>query len=143
MLPAYREAAERGQVELSTSPFYHPILPLLCDSDVHLRAHPGAARPAPQVRSGRMMRGCRLARALSLHESVFGHRPRGYVALGRVGLGRGDRADARKRGVEWTATDEDILARSLDAALAARRVRACAAARPACTGRTESGPTAR
>jgi alpha-amylase/alpha-mannosidase (GH57 family) len=34
VIPEYREAAERGQVELSTSPFYHPILPLLCDTDV-------------------------------------------------------------------------------------------------------------
>ncbi|MEQ1473723.1 MAG: glycoside hydrolase, partial [Candidatus Acidiferrum sp.] len=33
VLPAYREAAQRGQVELSTTPFYHPILPLVCDSD--------------------------------------------------------------------------------------------------------------
>ena len=31
ILPA---AAATGRVELSTSPFYHPILPLLCDSDV-------------------------------------------------------------------------------------------------------------
>ena len=28
VIPEYREAAARGQVELSTSPFYHPILPL-------------------------------------------------------------------------------------------------------------------
>ena len=32
VVPEYREAARRGQVELSTSPFYHPILPLLCDT---------------------------------------------------------------------------------------------------------------
>src|SRR6478752_9287802 len=45
VIPAYRAAAERGHVELATSPFYHPILPLLCDSDIHRRAHPGAAGP--------------------------------------------------------------------------------------------------
>src|SRR6266850_2057310 len=27
VLPAYREAAQRGQIEISTTPFYHPILP--------------------------------------------------------------------------------------------------------------------
>ena len=31
VLPAYREAAVRGQVELTTTPFYHPILPLIAD----------------------------------------------------------------------------------------------------------------
>ena len=40
VVPEYRDAAAREQVELSTSPFYHPILPLLCDTDVHFRAHP-------------------------------------------------------------------------------------------------------
>src|SRR5713101_2197706 len=34
VLPAYRQAAASGQVELTTTPFYHPILPLVCDSDV-------------------------------------------------------------------------------------------------------------
>ncbi|HMH80575.1 MAG TPA: hypothetical protein VK514_10150, partial [Candidatus Acidoferrum sp.] len=34
VLPIYREAAERGQIEVSTTPFYHPILPLVCDSDI-------------------------------------------------------------------------------------------------------------
>src|SRR5881394_3661208 len=45
VVPEYRAAAERGQVEISASPFYHPILPLLCDTDVYLRTHPEAPRP--------------------------------------------------------------------------------------------------
>src|SRR6185503_15978834 len=42
VLPAYRKAADDGRIELSVSPYYHPILPLLCDSDAHREAHPGA-----------------------------------------------------------------------------------------------------
>src|SRR5262245_21286559 len=45
VVPAYRKAAARGQAELSTTPYYHPILPLLCDSDAHREAHPGALVP--------------------------------------------------------------------------------------------------
>src|SRR5579872_5601572 len=30
VIPEYRAAADRGQIEISASPFYHPILPLLC-----------------------------------------------------------------------------------------------------------------
>ncbi len=34
VLDAYRDAAQRGQIEISTSPFYHPIVPLLCDTNI-------------------------------------------------------------------------------------------------------------
>ena len=47
VVPAYREASARGQIELATSPFYHPILPLLCDSDAHRVAQPGSPKPRP------------------------------------------------------------------------------------------------
>ena len=45
ILPAYRHAADEGRIELSASPYYHPILPLLCDTDTHREAHPGAFVP--------------------------------------------------------------------------------------------------
>ncbi|HEY2169461.1 MAG TPA: hypothetical protein VGJ30_07535 [Candidatus Angelobacter sp.] len=34
VLPAYAEAGKRGAIEISTSLFYHPILPLVCDTDM-------------------------------------------------------------------------------------------------------------
>jgi alpha-amylase/alpha-mannosidase (GH57 family) len=33
IIPMHRALQERGQIEVSTSPYYHPILPLLIDSD--------------------------------------------------------------------------------------------------------------
>ena len=42
ILPKYRELIERGIIEVSTTPYYHPILPLLCDSDSAKEAMPGA-----------------------------------------------------------------------------------------------------
>ena len=45
VVPAYREAARRRQVELSSTPYTHPILPLLIDTDAHHEAHPGAPVP--------------------------------------------------------------------------------------------------
>ena len=45
VLPTCREAAARGQIEISTTPFYHPILPLLCDSDIARVANPGTPLP--------------------------------------------------------------------------------------------------
>src|SRR5579875_2868858 len=44
-LEVYRKASERGQIEISTSPFYHPILPLLCDTHVAQESSPGIHLP--------------------------------------------------------------------------------------------------
>ena len=43
VLPAYAEAAQRGSIELSATPYYHPILPLLCDTNVGRAVHARAA----------------------------------------------------------------------------------------------------
>ncbi len=45
VLPVYREFALRGQIEIATTPFYHPILPLICDSDIAAIPHPGVVLP--------------------------------------------------------------------------------------------------
>ncbi len=88
VVPRWRALAERGQVELSTTPYYHPILPLVCDTDAAARALPGAAAPAPL----RLARGRALARAGRRRESHarrFGEAARGHVAGGGGGLARG------------------------------------------------------
>ena len=118
VLPAYRAASQRGQVEISTSPFYHPILPLLCDSDVHQRAHPGAARPRHRFQRPGDARW-QIDRAIALHEATFGSRPAGmWPSEGSVS----DDAVALMgaAGLQWIATDEDILSRSLDTPLGGR-----------------------
>ena len=72
----YRRARERGQVELSTSPFYHPILPLLCDTDAHLVAHPDALPPRHPFRWPIDARQ-QVARAVRFHTDLFGEAPVG------------------------------------------------------------------
>ena len=118
VVPAYREASARGHVELATSPYYHPILPLLCDSDAHQHAHPGA--PRPRVRFARPGDAqLQIDRAVAFHESTFGLRPSGmWPSEGSVS----DQAVALMAGagLQWIATDEDILARSLNIPLGDR-----------------------
>src|SRR5882672_31390 len=46
VLPTYRRLAAAGQIEISTTPFYHPILPLICDSDIAAVSHPGVPLPS-------------------------------------------------------------------------------------------------
>ena len=115
VVPEYPAAAARGQVELSTSPFYHPILPLLCDSDVFLRTHPHARTPRQRFRHPEDAAE-QLRRAIEYHTRTFGEVPRGlWPSEGSV-------SDAvvplaSDAGLQWMATDELILARSLGASL--------------------------
>jgi alpha-amylase/alpha-mannosidase (GH57 family) len=111
VISEYREAAHRGQVELSTSPFYHPILPLLCDSDVYLRTHPHSRMPREPFRHPEDALE-QLTRAAALHERLFGRKPdglwpsEGSVSDDMVPL-------VARAGFRWMATDETILARSI------------------------------
>src|SRR5229473_2053228 len=86
IVPRWRALAERGQVEITCSPFYHPILPLVVDSD--------------SVR-----RGIERARA------EFGQAPHGmWPSEGSVSPEVIDLLAAC--GVRWCATDQGILERS-------------------------------
>ena len=123
VIPVYREASSTGQVELSTSPFYHPILPLLCNLDVHLERHPDSslargvfARPHDAIEQ--------LRRASGFHRELFGDSPAGvWPSEGSLS---GDVVEMLSAlGVRWTATDEDILARTLERAITAEALYRC------------------
>ncbi len=109
-LEEYREAAARGQIEISTSPFYHPILPLLCDSEIASESHPGVKLPHRRFRHLDDARD-QLRAAVILHERIFGTRPRGlWPSEGSV-------SDevlrlAAEEGFSWAATDEGVLGRT-------------------------------
>ncbi len=112
VLPEYRRASERGQVELSTTPFYHPILPLVCDTDVARVANPGTPLPQPAFRYPEDARE-QLRRARQYHERVFGQPPAGlWPSEGSVS----DQtlALAAELGFRWFATDEGVLGRTLE-----------------------------
>jgi alpha-amylase/alpha-mannosidase (GH57 family) len=114
VLPAYREAAQRGQIELSTTPFYHPILPLVCDSDIARVANPGTPLPRRAYRRPEDARE-QLRRAREYHERTFGVRPAGlWPSEGSVS----DQtlAIAAEEGFQWFGTDEGVLGRTLNVA---------------------------
>ncbi len=113
ILPEYRKAAERGGIEISTSPFYHPILPLVCDTDAGTQSAPGLALPGRRFKHPEDARE-QIVRALDLHERVFGARPRGmWPSEGSVS--EAAIAVAHEAGVEWLASDEGVLGRTVGA----------------------------
>jgi alpha-amylase/alpha-mannosidase (GH57 family) len=111
IVPAYRDAAQRGQIEVSTTPFYHPILPLIYDTDVARRARPDMQLPSRRFSSPRDARA-HVQDACEYHEAIFGTAPRGmWPAEGSVSPEILPLIAAA--GIEWIATDEGILAQSL------------------------------
>ncbi|HVO64300.1 MAG TPA: glycoside hydrolase family 57 protein [Terriglobales bacterium] len=111
ILPAHASAAKRGLIEISTSPFYHPIMPLVCDTS--MGAVSSANLPLPQNRFQRTEDAReQLLRGLDLHERVFGVRPRG-VWPSEGSVSEEVLAIASSLGVKWMATDEGVLGRSL------------------------------
>ena len=111
VLPEHAAAAKRGSIEISTSPFYHPILPLLCDTDTGGVSTPGLPLPQNRFRRPEDARA-QLLRGLDLHERVFGIRPRG-VWPSEGSVSEDVLAIASTLGVKWMATDEGVLGRSL------------------------------
>jgi alpha-amylase/alpha-mannosidase (GH57 family) len=109
-IPAYRKAAERGQIEISTTPFYHPILPLLCDSDIASVSHPGVPLPSrfryPQD-ARRQLETARQYMAARFGRPPVGLWPsEGSVSDEALGI-------AADVGLKWIATDNGVLSRTL------------------------------
>ena len=111
VLPAHAEAAQKGSIEISTSPFYHPILPLVCDTSQGGISTPGLPLPQNRFRHPEDARE-QLKRGLDLHEKVFGVRPVG-VWPSEGSVSEEVLAIAQSLGVQWMATDEGVLGRSL------------------------------
>jgi alpha-amylase/alpha-mannosidase (GH57 family) len=111
VLPAYAAAGKRGAIEISTSPFYHPILPLVCDTNIGEVSHHGLPLPSHGFRHPEDARE-QIERGLTLHEQVFGARPKGmWPSEGSVS--NEALTIAHGLGVKWMATDEGVLCRSL------------------------------
>jgi alpha-amylase/alpha-mannosidase (GH57 family) len=109
----YRRLAESGGVELSTTPYYHPIGPLLLEFASAREAMPDAPFPrADSYPGGRTRLAWHLARAQDTHTRRFGAPARGvWPAEGAISL-----AFCRlavEHGVGWTASGEGVLTNSL------------------------------
>ena len=110
VIPKHKELQDRGQIEVITTPYAHPILPLIYNSDLAAVGDPGAELPErfsyPQDAIAH------LKRSVEVYEAHYGCKPRGLwpaegaVAQDIVKLV----ADA---GYTWMASGEHVLAKSL------------------------------
>lgn len=111
IVPFYRQLAERGEIEVSTTPFYHPILPLLCSSDAARVAAPDLPLPETHFSFPDDARE-QVLRSLRFCQQRLGNSPAGmWPAEGSISPAAAQ--IFAECGVRWIASDEDVLRASL------------------------------
>lgn len=116
LLPRYKRLADSGQAEIITSPYAHPILPLLQDFNTTREAMPDAPLPAAShYPDGDQRAHWHLQKGLEVFESHFGFKPKGcWASEGAVSDGALDSLAAA--GFHWTATGDSVMHNSLQQA---------------------------
>lgn len=110
VLAKYRDAEARGQAELTTTPFFHPILPLVYDSHFAERCLPG--REFPKRFHWPQDAAAQLTKAVQQHERFFGVKPRGLwpsegsIAPELIPL-------MQQAGIQYFCSDEENLFNSM------------------------------
>jgi len=114
ILPRYRKLAETGRVELSVTPWSHPILPLLMDFASAREAMPDVELPAGSYPGGEERCNWHLQHAIDYFEHHFGFRPDGcWPAEGA--LSERTLELLQNHGFKWTASGTKVLQNSLGA----------------------------
>jgi len=110
IIPLYRKLLHLGQIEMTTSPFYHPIGPLVMNTGYALRSMDTPQPDEPFSHPEDL--GVQIERSLAFHEQLFGSAPKGMwppegsVCPEMIEL-------LSDKGFSWSATDEDILFASI------------------------------
>jgi alpha-amylase/alpha-mannosidase (GH57 family) len=113
VVPRYRRLAERGQCELSVTPYGHPIVPLLLDFQSAREAVP--TMPLPQHASyagGTERAAWHVEEGLRVFMRAFGVRPAGcWPSEGAISRGTLELLD--RAGFKWAASSTNVLRGSL------------------------------
>jgi alpha-amylase/alpha-mannosidase (GH57 family) len=115
ILPRYKTLAEQGRIELSVTPYAHPIMPLLLDFDSAREAMPDVVLPNIEGYPGGEQRvRWHLQKGLEVFSDAFGFTPQGCWPS------EGSLSEATLKildefGFDWTASGGNVLRNSLAA----------------------------
>lgn len=108
----HRKLVEAGRIELTTTPYAHPIIPLMLDFETARATVPDALIPEEPYPGGEQRAIEHIELAKASHERVFGHVPAGvWPAEGAVS--EATLALLGRAGFRWCATGESVLHHSL------------------------------
>ncbi|MCK9594645.1 MAG: glycoside hydrolase family 57 protein [Candidatus Omnitrophica bacterium] len=111
ILPAYKDSMAQGQIEVVLSPYYHPILPLLCNTRIAKEANPKSTVPGVNFSFPEDAR-LQIDSAVKFYKDKFGRAP--------IGMWPSEMAVSEhilpfiiQSGIKWILADEAILFKSL------------------------------
>ena len=112
IIPTFKKFIKKGRLELTTSPYYHPILPIMIDikssaKDCTTTKHlPLSLNMIDDVK-------LQISSAIKRIEEIFGFRPKGLWPP-ELCIGAKTLKMLADEGIEWTISDEGILANSIN-----------------------------
>ncbi len=113
ILPLYKRLKEEKKIEISTTPFYHPIEPLLFDPNNAVISNPSTPLPNNPI-SLKEDGILHIKKAIEYYEKEFGKKPIGFwPAEGSVSYEFLE--ELSKEGIIWACTDEEILYKTIKA----------------------------
>jgi alpha-amylase/alpha-mannosidase (GH57 family) len=111
VIPLHKKLQDSGQIEVTMTPYTHPILPLLVSSELAKEAMPDVELPSPSFTNGQDAID-QVNLGVQYYQEHFGQPPRGmWPAEGSVAQEIVNMVS--RAGLEWMATDEGVLANSL------------------------------
>lgn len=111
ILPFYKSLAQKNQITICTTPYYHPITPLLLDINSAVEARSDVV--LPKVDADFSNFGVNNTKySIEYFEKIFGFKPKGFwPAEGSVSLKSAKLFSSS--GLEWFCTDEEILYKTI------------------------------
>ncbi len=112
IIPTYKKYLTEGRIEMTTSAYYHSILPILIDlkastkSTLTTEGLPSAWGMIDDARA-------QIKKSLDRVEEIMGIRPKGFWPP-ELCLGPKTLSILAKEGIEWTISDEGILSDSIN-----------------------------
>jgi len=112
VIPYYKKMMKKGQIAISTTPFYHPILPLLLDRNSAVEAKSDVVLPSSQSADYKDYAKLQVKSAIEFYEKHFNEKPNGFwpsegsVSEKTIEL-------LAQNGVKWACSDEEILFKTL------------------------------
>lgn len=111
IIPTIKKLIEKNKIEITTSPYYHPILPILLDYK-NIKKNSSPANDLQDLKTD-LDAKMQTKMALDRIEEVFGKRPRGVWPSEQC-VSAKTLEMLSSLGVEWSLSDEGILANSIN-----------------------------
>lgn len=113
IIPTYRALQDEGQIEIITSPYYHPILPLLIDTNSAKISDPNVRLPE-RIYFHRQDALAQLEKGIAYYEEMFGRRPQGMWPS-ELSVSPAALELISQVGINWVVIDEALLSKTIHA----------------------------